>query len=385
MNIKNKLIHLIGSIIPNEPQCILNINTNLLDNRQKKILLCYIVSSLKKDLKGTIFHPNISRCNQMITSLINLGYAVDVCDANDISCFPYIQKQDYVAVIGFGALYSMVCRMLDIKYKIIYMTENDPECISEKYAERLEYFHKRHPQILLKPKSKRVQFYTSEQFLLSNKAIIMTNDFNSARIKKIIPDNYVIKCNGLLNSLYKFNVSNIAERRSHFLWFGSTGLIQKGLDILFDVFREMPELTLDVYGANKRELKSVKSIIPPNVNIYDRIDVQTTDFLEIVYRHLFIISTSCLEGMQSGVSTCMRHGLIPLLTHECGYDEHNFIFHFNDFRIETVKNRIQEVLSMSDSDLALLSQEAYRYANKEHTLESFTFSFQNIVKSILRF
>lgn len=382
MNVGSKLEHLFRFIAHKEPIYFLNINRNLLDKNQRRILLCYITTPLRRDLDKNIYHPNIPRCNQMITTLIKLGFSIDVCDANDISCFPYVQKQQYFAVLGFGDLYELVCSSMNIKYKIIYVTENDPSEANRKYLERLNYFYERHPKSHVDLKNKRLRFYTSTQFALSNVAIIMTNDFNSVNIRKQINCYFKIKCNGLYNNEFVFNKLNINVRRRHFLWFGSTGLVQKGLDILFDVFNKLPELTLDVCGVNSDELKSVKGIIPKNVNICGRINVFSKEFLNIVNSHLFVISASCLEGMQSGVSTCMRHGLIPLLTYECGYENQEFIFHFENYRVESIVKMIEEIMLFSDEELAILSNKAYEYANKEHTLESFTASFENIMKNI---
>lgn len=168
------------------------------------------------------------------------------------------------------------------------------------------------------------------------------------------------------------------------MWFGSTGLYHKGLDILLDVFAQLPECTLNVYGVNQKEWTSLKKIIPQNVIVHSKVYVQSRDFLDVVKSNLFIISVSCSEAMQSGIATGMRHGLIPLITEECGYDDHPAIIKFKDYRVGTIKEKIEEVGSWDDHKLATLSDDVYEYANSCFTLHKFVETFETIVSKIIR-
>ena len=276
------------------PEYVLNINLDLLDKIQKKVLLCYIKDSLKINYDGAaIYHPNKLRANQMVTALVRLGYAVDVCDFNDMDVLPKLQKRHYDAIIGFGPLYEAMCETTTIPIRIIYVTENDPRLVGIKYGERKEYFRQRHPEIKKIPTSDRIQYYTPRQYQLSNRAIVMTSECNSAEIRKEIPQFFTLKVNGMKNENYIFDGGDIDERRKNFLWFGSTGYVQKGLDILIDVFRQLPDYKLNIYGLPQKETKQLCSQmqIPQNVNFGGMVSVQSQDFLDLVNQNLFIIST----------------------------------------------------------------------------------------------
>lgn len=367
------------------PDYILNINQDLLNPTQKRVLLCYINHALRIDFDhASIYHPNKLRSNQMILSLIKQGYAIDVCNFNDMFTYPMLSKRKYHAIIGFGPVYEALCENCSIPNRIIYVTENDPRIIEQKYKERQDYFLHRHPDKKRPPSSNRLQYYTARQFELSNKAIIMTCKCNSEQIRKEIPVFKTIKVNGLVNKNYSFSIGNIAERRKHFLWFGSTGYVQKGLDILVDVFRQLPEYHLHIYGLPSDELKSLSKIsLPINVHSHGMVSIQTNEFLEVVNTNLFIISASCMEGMQSGVATCMRHGLIPLLTKECGYEAENGFTIFNDYHVDSIIEGIMTIQKKSDYELGQLSLSLYQYAEKEHTLGSFTNRFEEITRELL--
>lgn len=365
------------------PTYIMNINDDVFNTSQRRVLLCFITTPLRLDLRRSIFHPNILRANQMVTSLIKAGYIVDVCDCTDTVYFDLFKTIDYYAIIGFGPLYEALCEAMPNAKKVFYLTENDPLVFQHKYEQRIKYLKERHPEIKRVPANKRVQYYTNRQIELSTDAIIMTNECNSSRVRQLIPGYKTIKVNGMLNPNYSFSYGNIGERRKNFLWFGSIGALAKGLDILIDVFRELPQYNMNVYGVFPDEVSFLKRLkLPVNVRLRGKVSVQSDEFLEVVNNNLFIISASCVEGMQSGVATCLRHGMIPLLTNECGYEKNPSIFLFEDYKVETIREAILEVEQKSDGELEIISRNAYEYGNREHTLESFVTKFTSIVNEL---
>lgn len=46
---------------------------------------------------------------------------------------------------------------------------------------------------------------------------------------------------------------NINEVKKNFLWMGSLGLIHKGLDLLLEIFNELPDYNLYICGSTKNE------------------------------------------------------------------------------------------------------------------------------------
>lgn len=384
MKMLNKISRYLQYKLNKKFTLILNINCNLFDKNQKRILLCYLTSSFSVDLNKSLYHPNIPRCNQMVTSLIKLGYAVDICDSRDMESCPFLKSRTYEAVLGFGPVFEFMSNQSNIPYKIIYVTENDPTVVMRKFKDRLSYFKLRHPKMKVVLNNQRETFYSLRQFELASHAIIMTNDYNSKNIKQLVPQYFKIKVNGFVNPKYSFSNLNIASRRKHFLWFGSTGMYQKGLDILIDVFALLPEYTLNIYGVNTKEIHSIRKLLSHNVLVHSKVSVQSDDFIRVLNENLFIISASCLEGMQSGVATCMRHGLIPLLTKECGYDEHPSIVQFDDYKVETIKDKIIEIQKKSDGELAKMSYNAFEYGNADFTLEKFVETFEKAIQIIIK-
>ena len=114
------------------------------------------------------------------------------------------------------------------------------------------------------------------------------------------------------------------------------------------------------------------------------INVQCQDFIEnVAKKHSFLLFPSCSEGMSTAVATCMAHGLIPIVTKECGYEPCEFIIELSDDRVETIKTAVLKVLSMSDDEVLQLRRGAYSYAREHFSLRAFDVSFRKIMKEIL--
>jgi hypothetical protein len=54
------------------------------------------------------------------------------------------------------------------------------------------------------------------------------------------------------------NKKNFKEAKKHFLWFGSTGSLHKGLDILIEIFSNRNDIILHICGMNKNENNFIK-------------------------------------------------------------------------------------------------------------------------------
>lgn len=94
---------------------------------------------------------------------------------------------------------------------------------------------------------------------------------------------------------------NYKDAKKHFLWFGSSRLIHKGLDLLLEIFKELPDLHLHVCGPINNELK-FKDIYyeelynTKNIHTYGFINIQSKSFKGIINKCAFIIFPSCSEG-----------------------------------------------------------------------------------------
>lgn len=370
----NKFIHsLIG------PQIVCNINYQFKD--QKKVLICYLPQCFEP-LSKHMSHPNILHSISIINALIKKGLCVDVCYSNDENACRILKRIQYDYILGFGSAFDKLTAYNTKAKHILLVTENDPTVVAHKYQERIAYFKERHPSWSLKHFVSRSNFYRNETFYIPENAIIMNSDYNIKSIKHPFIQTYKINVNGLNNEKFDIKKKLSSEfDAKRFLWFGSLGLLHKGLDILIDAFSIASDLTLDVYGVNTNELKAIKEI-PSNVNICGRVAVLGEDFLKVAYEHTFVISASCSEGMNSGIATCMLHGIIPIVTPETGFDSFESILELESYNVEYIAEKLYRISNLSDQKLKEMSFNIFDFAHKNYTLDHFDKSINSIVQQI---
>lgn len=359
---------------------IYNLNHDL-THKQKKIALVYITTPFNKQIfDNNIYHVNILHQIQIVKQLINYNFSIDIYPTNK---FDLTTNVNYDYILGFGENYKKICKQNPKAKKILLVTENLPLIVSENYTERLNYYSKRHPgkKIYAIPRN---NYYDMEMFTNSDYGIIMNGTYNYNKMKKYFKRNsYRINVNSLQNPY--FNIDNNKEFENiqkNFLWFGSNGFIHKGLDILIDAFKFLPEYTLNIYGIDKKELKQTE--LTKNIILHERINVNSSNFIkEVVNNNTFVLSLSCSEGMMSSIATCMMHGLIPITTKETGFDDVPFMLFFDSFNVNEVINTIKNTQNLSIEELHQLSTQSIKYANIEYSIDRFDKDFNNIMHKIL--
>jgi glycosyltransferase involved in cell wall biosynthesis len=176
--------------------------------------------------------------------------------------------------------------------------------------------------------------------------------------------------------------------RKRFLWFGSGGLVRKGLDLILEAFAVMPDFHLTVCGpvhgdedfeqAYRKELYET-----PNIETTGWIDIDSPKFRDICKNSLAMIYPSCAEGQCGGVITCMHAGVIPVISYESGVDVHDFGMILPGCSIEQIQNAVRSVSSLPAKQLEQMARGAWEYARANHTKEKFVQEYGNVVERIL--
>lgn len=368
------------------PRDMININLNLTDPNQKRVLISYL-SLLGVDV-GKVTHANYHHFNQMINYFVNRGYCVDTCFCLDEKAFGRLKHNRYNLLIGFGKAFKSFCSQLEINKRILFITENNPEVVKARFNERLIYFKKRHPKMNTKTNYVRDEYFDKEQLLLCDEIILMNSKFNAGSFGRYGKRLWTINANALFNKSYVFDEEQvrkwIPESKRRFLWFGSDGFIHKGCDIILDAFRQLPEYQVDFYGISISENSMFKKLCPPNAHNCGRVNVQTEEFIEkVVSRHCFLLFPSCSEGMSTAVCTCMAHGIIPIVTKEAGFEPHSSILVLKDWTVEGLSSMIEKAASMRDDEILSLRVLAYNYAHDQFSLKKFSSQFASIMDRII--
>ena len=370
----------------NIPKAVVNINRDYTNHGQKRVLISYL-SYLNAEIQA-VGHPCWFQYFQIIHYFVNKGYCVDLCPCNDIESAGILSGFKYDIVIGFGDVFKKIVKSHSIPLRILFLTENNPVVVEEKYKERLNDFKRRHPHVKVQCAVKRDDCFDEEQLLLANYVIHMNSVYNSQSLSPYFDRVYLINSNAILNPDYVFDEKKlldcIDEARNRFLWFGSDGFIHKGVDLLLDAMKMLPEVQLDLYGISKSEVPLFNALKSPNTHYCGRVNVQSEAFIDqVVYSHNFMVFPSCSEGMSTSVATCMAHGIIPIVSKETGFDPNPYITVLEDVSVENIVMAMKEAACLSTEEIVKRRRGVYEYARKNHSIENFTASFNEIMESIL--
>ena len=97
----------------------------------------------------------------------------------------------------------------------------------------------------------------------------------------------------------------------------------------------------------------------------------------------FVFFPSCSEGMSTAIATCMAHGIIPIITKECGFESAPCIIELEDFRIESIISTIRRIEKMNVDEILGMREKCYYYARNNFSLNNFDINFRNIMNQIL--
>jgi glycosyltransferase involved in cell wall biosynthesis len=181
---------------------------------------------------------------------------------------------------------------------------------------------------------------------------------------------------------------NFDSCRNHFLWFGGPGLVHKGLDLVLDAFRDLPDYHLTVCGPidEEKDFESVyyKELFEtPNIHSVGWVDVLSPEFIEIANNCIGIIFPSCSECGGAGVIVCMHAGLIPIVSYESSIETYDFGVTLKNCSIDTIEDAIQMVSSLPKEELELRARKAWEYARANHTRERFAEEYRKIIEKII--
>lgn len=356
---------------------VLGINYNCL-SEQKKILVSYLdYDRTAYSMRHARGHTNLQEIFQIIRVLIEMDFCIDVCGCNNEDAAAEMPSNYYDYILGFGDMFRLAKERNPKAYTVIYMTEN-PHCVSQvREQERIDYFYERTGRKI--PFSRTGKFYHENDEKMADAVICLgeAKYFDSGKAYRIYPS-------ALKNERYD---ANLHDRRKNinFMVFGTKGFVHKGSDLLVEVFERHSDWTLYMCGRGiAQECKKLKIKLPWNVIDCGFIDVGSDAFLELVSQCPYVLLPSCSEGMSTALTTCMRHGQIPVTMRGTGMDElESYCEYFDGFKISQIERKLEELVLREPADVAMQSERIYEYANIAFVLEKYTQSMREILKSII--
>ena len=371
------MIHIIKSIVGNYQKNKLNINF-FGGSSTKNVLISYTIFPF---ISKKITHTNFQESHIIAKVFHELGYCVDIVHYTNQRSIDYSK---YDLIFGFGEPFENSYRA-ENKLKRIYYATGAHVC-HQNHAEikRVKEVNQKYGSNIL-PK-RIVPWNWSMSTCMSDSMIVIGNEWTKSTYKRYcnIPV-YTINATALINNKTEYIIRDIEITKKNYLWFGSSGLVHKGLDICLEYFSRRNDLSLHVCGPIEKDFFDVFSDMINHKNIYfhGHVDVQSDKFVEIAGQCLFTIMPTCSEGQSTSLLTAMGGGLIPISSHYSGFDVDKFGFLIKSLNIKDMEQTIAKVSAESNENLASLSKNSQQYIFGNHQIDNFEMNLKQLLEKII--
>jgi glycosyltransferase involved in cell wall biosynthesis len=349
------------------------------------VLLAYLNSPflLAKGESLPNSHSNYWETWQMANTFLDLGYNVDVIDRLNEGFTP---KKRYEIFVGARTNFEKWAEMLNGDcLKIVHL--DAAHWVFNNYAsnKRAVDLHRR-KGVTIAQESLRI---LTENWAIecADYATILGNQFTMNTYRFAQKPLFRIPISAC--ATYPWAETKDYEAcRKKFLWFGSAGMVHKGLDLVLDAFSDMRDYHLVICGPVEKEKYFVKAFYrelyqSPNIYTYGWVDVDSQDFLNITNNCLGLIFPSCSEGGGGSVLACMHAGLIPIVSYESSVDiDDDFGLTLKTSSIEEIKDAVQRIANLPAEELQRMARRAWEFARANHTQERFAEEYRKAVESI---
>lgn len=346
-----------------------------------RVLLSYITRPFTfladSQLEG---HANYWEAKDMAAAFLERGYIVDVIDFHNTQ---FIPKHLYDIFIDVAGNIGRISPQLPTTCKkIFFATGADPTFQNKAEKKRIAQFKTRRG-VSVKPRR-----YMPERNGIAHADIIggLCGTFPASTYVHYGKPMHMVHVSS--PQVYPF-VENKAfdKARKNFLWFGGAGAVHKGLDIVLDAFRDMPEFSLTVCGKFEGEEDFVKAY---KTELYETANIHTIGYVNpaskiferIQNECVAVISVSCSEGCATSIVVAMHAGLIPIVNQETGINVENFGIMLPSSTLIDLKNAIRALSEETSAVLEEKSRCSWTYARTYHTREQFGKEFRRFIDTL---
>ena len=325
-------------------------------------------------------HSNYFEVRDMAQAFIEQGYNVDVIDHTNST---FIPKTQYSYFLDIGNNIERFAPLLPAScIKIFFATGADPHFQNTAERLRIEQVQLRRG-VTLTPRRQVPEHHGIEK---ADVVSGLCGAFPASTYTHYQKPIHMLH----VSSSHEYPLAvdkNYDDAKKHFLWFGGAGAIHKGLDIVLEAFRDMPELTLTVCGkfageedfvdAYKKELYET-----PNIRTVGYINPASETFERIRRNCIGVVSVSCSEGCASSIVLAMHAGLIPIVNKETGIDVDSFGILLQNSTPSDLRAAVRAIAHEQRGTLKAWSYAAGTYARTNHTRAQFGKEFRAFIKTL---
>ncbi len=328
-------------------------------------------------------HTNQWETVQMARTFLDLGYCVDVIRWNNDRFVPF---KDYDILVDFRMNLQRIGRLVG------------KDCLKIMHIETAHWlFHMtaQHKRLMALQKRRNVTVPLAKTvdpnwgIEHADCATILGNEFTINTYRYAGKPIYRVPIS--TTNMYPWPADKDFDAcRRRFLWFGSGGLVHKGLDLVLEAFARMPEYHLTVCGPIKGERVFEKAYWKelyetPNIHTVGWIDVGKGDFVNLANHSIALVFPSCSEAGGGGVLTCMHAGIIPVVSVESSVDiDEGTGVVLTDSSVKSIQEAVRNLSRRPAVQLGSLARGAWEFARKNHTRETFSQAYARTIREILQ-
>ncbi len=335
-----------------------------------RALLYYKTDSLVfRSVANNPSHVNHWEIIEIVRVLNRLGFVVDVIDRT-VKPKTIANIQDiYQIFIGIGAgdsgrHYADIAKKVPSAKKVFYALGPEPDESNRITLARYDYFWERHPGVKVEIRRTinhvdidECMKYTDAILSCGSEFALHTFDKHHKKVYKLPPSSA---------PAIQFPFAGLEKKDpKKFLYFGGNGNIVKGLDLMIETFAALPDYELFICAPQtetdfnefyKDTLEKSK-----NIHMVGFIQIGGETFYDLTSKCSYVMFPSASEGAATSVTTCMRAGMIPIVTPEAGIDPAERCGRvIMDIHIEALKNLVRELAAKSKQEIIQKSLETYK-------------------------
>ena len=353
----------------------------------KTVLISYITHPFNNKNKSSA-HTNNVEVLEIAKVFRDLEYNVDVFNYDNIGPKNYSK---YDIIFGFGdPLVNSFYRAKKKIQTIYYGTGMHIAHQNHATLNRIKDVYKKR-NVWIPDSGRVVEKAWSAQTTLVDGMIVLGDNICADSYRRYyegpiykIPASFIKVCNGV--DIVK--CKDFSEAKKNFLWFGSSGLIHKGLDLVLEFFAKHPQYILHVCGPISKERKfcnvyGKELFNTPNIKTYDFVSITSTQFSNLMKTCAFIISPTCSEGGSPAVLNCIGNGgLIPIVSEFATIDIKHGIT-IDELSAIGVSVAVKKALLIEEDRLRELAEKNYKDVSSLHSIENYKKEMRKAINNIL--
>lgn len=357
-------------------------------DHRRRVLICYLPEAFDAPLPRS--HSNFTECYTAAKVFHSLGFSVDCASRNHKG----IDYSPYDVVYGITSdAYARSFSASGDPLRIFYSVGAHTFLNFKVTAERNKRFHSEHGCRALSSchyvPGNGMNYYNAH---LSD-AVICLGD---ASVTQHFIDEDPRPGHYYTLPAFYFDIrrpsadKDFEKCRRNLLWFGSSGLIHKGLDIAIDFALRHPEFTLHICGASRGEKEFWRYYAPladkaPNIVQHGFVDIGSEEFARILDECALLVNPSLSESGAVAVLNVLANGLLyPVYSRETGLALSDYAPEVPEVTYAAFEKAIMEAASLPAAELLQRAAALNGHVRRNYSLALYEERLRTHIETILK-